>query len=61
MKKSMMVTGISLAVLGAMGYGAWMMFKNQNPTEAHALQKDMNKMSKNVAKSKKTCFGLFSY
>lgn len=51
MKKSMMVTGISLAVLGAMGYGAWMMFKNQNPTEAHELQKNMNKMSKNVAKS----------
>ncbi len=50
-KKGMMTTGLSLVVLGAMGYGAWMMYKNKYPNNAKALEKNMNRMSKNVAKS----------
>lgn len=50
-KKTMLATGVTLAVLGAAGYGAWTMMKKQNPQAVRDLKKGINKMSKSVEKS----------
>lgn len=50
-KKKMMATGVTLAILGAAGYGAWTMYKKQNPYAANNLKRSINKVSKNVEKS----------
>ncbi|MEG1495060.1 MAG: hypothetical protein RR047_00675 [Bacilli bacterium] len=50
-KKTAVATGITLAVLGTAGYGAWALYKKNNPNVMYDLKKGMNKMSKNVEKS----------
>lgn len=50
-KKTILATGVTLAVLGAAGYGAWTMMKKQNPQAVRDLKKGINKMSKSVEKS----------
>ena len=50
-KKTMITTGLTMMAMGAIGYGAWMMYKNKYPKNAKALEKNMCNMSKNVEKS----------
>ncbi len=42
----MVTTGVTLAVLGACGYGAWMMYKKNHPEAVYQMKKEMNKALK---------------